>query len=555
LGNRFLQLGSDVKRLAREAGFDLAGVAGVAETPEHRFFPQWLRAGHAGEMQYLQARNDAGELKRASLANAAPWARSVVVCALNYNSEAPYSTHAGSASQGWISRYAFTRRDYHNVVLTKLRSFEAGFLQLLKDSRQETPRTWCYVDTGPVIERIFAQYAGIGWIGKNTCILNQRLGSWLFLGVMLTSLELTPDLPAGDRCGSCTRCLDACPTNAFPAPYQLDATRCISYLTIEKRGGIPLALREGIGRQVYGCDICQDVCPWNRAAPGSLSSELAPRPQLVNPALDWLARLSLEEFREAFRGSPVKRAKYHGLRRNVAVAMGNSGDPRFLPHLRAMAEDKDDTIAEHARWALGRLNTSQSDVTKTEPSLEPNDSTAIVLVPTFASGSESPRLEPVPMPMNQALSKRLRQASFSSPVQEAALSLLLAANRLNESVEVVCAGHGITRPQYNVLRILRNVYPEGHPRCEIASRMLERAPDVTRLIDRLQSRGLVRRDRAQHDQRQSIACITPEGLTVLDAMQPSMDALVAECFRLLNERDCDELSRICALIFAADEPA
>ncbi len=200
-----------------------------------------------------------------------------------------------------------------------------------------------------------AQHAGIGWIGKNTCVLNQKLGSWLFLGVMLTSLKLTPDLPAADRCGSCTRCLDACPTNAFPAPYQLDATKCISYLTIEKRGSIPEELREDIGRQVYGCDICQDVCPWNREAPVTNIADFTPRTQLVNPDLAWLAGLSLEEFREVFRGSPIKRAKYAGLRRNVAVAMGNSGETRFRSTLEKLAQDDDATVAEHAKWALGRL--------------------------------------------------------------------------------------------------------------------------------------------------------------------------------------------------------
>ena len=349
------QLSSAIKRMATELGFDLAGVAGVADTPEHRFFPQWLAAGYGGEMRYLEARNDAGELKRASLANAAPWARSVVVCALNYNTNAPYSTHSGSTSQGWISRYAFTGRDYHNVVLDKLRALEARLIALVTEHGGEAPRTWCYVDTGPVIERVIAQYAGIGWVGKNTCLLSQKLGSWLFLGVILTSFELIPDLPSPDRCGSCTRCLDACPTNAFISPYQLDATRCISYLTIEKRGSIPEELREGIGRQVYGCDICQDVCPWNRRAPLTTVPEFSPRPQLVNPELEWLAGLTLEEFREVFRGSPIKRARYRGLRRNVAVAMGNSGDPRFLPALRRLAEDEDPTVAEHARWALGRL--------------------------------------------------------------------------------------------------------------------------------------------------------------------------------------------------------
>ncbi len=186
----------DIKRLASEVGFELAGVAGVAETSEHRFFPQWLAEGYAGEMSYLEKRNEAGQLKRASLANAAPWARSVVVCALNYNCDGPYSTHAGTTSQGWISRYAWSECDYHNVVLEKLRAVETRLLEFCTLQEIAAPRTWCYVDTGPVIERIFAKHAGIGWIGKNTCILNQQLGSWLFLGVMLTSLDLTPDFPA-----------------------------------------------------------------------------------------------------------------------------------------------------------------------------------------------------------------------------------------------------------------------------------------------------------------------------------------------------------------------
>jgi len=348
-------ISGEIKRLASEVGFDLAGVAGVGETPEHRFFPQWLADGYAGEMSYLEKRNDVGELRRASLANAAPWARSVVVCATNYNSQQPYSTHAGATSQGWISRYAWSQRDYHDVVLKKLRALEAKLLEACERQAIPAPRTWCYVDTGPVIERIFAKYAGIGWIGKNTCILNEELGSWLFLGVMLTSLELAPDFPAPDRCGSCTRCLDACPTNAFPAPYQLDATKCISYLTIEKRGSIPEELRAGIGRQVFGCDICQDVCPWNREAPVSPSADFAARPELVNPELEWLARMTVDEFREVFRDSPVKRARFNGLRRNAAIAMGNSGDDRFLAVLEELSRDEDATVAEHARWALQRL--------------------------------------------------------------------------------------------------------------------------------------------------------------------------------------------------------
>ncbi len=351
-----IDLSRELKKLAVEAGFDLAGVAGVADTPEHQFFSDWIADKRAGEMKYLEARNDRQELKRASLANAAPWARSVLVCALNYNTDEPYSTHAGAPTQGWISRYAWSQRDYHDVVLERLRAVEARLLQLCAEREIPAPRTWCYVDTGPVIERIFAKYAGIGWIGKNTCILNQQLGSWLFLGVMLTSLELTPDLPPADRCGSCTRCLDACPTNAFPAPYQLDATKCISYLTIELRGSTPEDLRPAVGRHVFGCDICQDVCPWNRQAPVTAVQELQPRSKLVNPELEWLARLTPEEFRETFRRSPVKRARRSGLLRNVAVAMGNSGDQRFVEVLQQLCHDEDPLIAAHARWAISTLS-------------------------------------------------------------------------------------------------------------------------------------------------------------------------------------------------------
>jgi epoxyqueuosine reductase len=219
-------------------------------------------------------------------------------------------------------------------------------------------RTWCYVDTGPIVERVYAKYSGVGWIGKNTCILNQKLGSWLFLGVILTSLELMPDMPAPDRCGTCTRCLDACPTNAFPGPYQLDASKCISYLTIEKRGAIPEDSRDGIGRHVFGCDICQDVCPWNRKSPATAASEFQAREGLVNPALEWLAEMTADEFRQTFRGSPVRRAKLSGLRRNAAIAMGNSGDVEFVPTLEKLREDEDAHVAESAGWSLHKLNRS-----------------------------------------------------------------------------------------------------------------------------------------------------------------------------------------------------
>ena len=308
---------------ATEAGFDLVGVAPVDDAPELEYFPRWIIEGHAGEMKYMAARDEQGRLKRASLAHAAPWARSVVVCALNYNTAQPYSTHARDRARGWISRYAWSRHDYHDAVMLRLRQVEAA---ARRACGSDDLITRCYVDTGPIVERVVAKYAGIGWIGKNTCILNQKLGSWLFLGVILTSLDLAPDLPAPDRCGTCTRCIEACPTDAFIAPYQLDSNKCISYLTIEKRGAIPEELRSGMGRHVFGCDICQDVCPWNRKAAVKNAAEFQPREELVNPALEWLAEMSAEEFRETFRGSPVRRAKRAGLRRNAVIAMGNSGE-------------------------------------------------------------------------------------------------------------------------------------------------------------------------------------------------------------------------------------
>ena len=366
------ELSRVVKQAAAEAGFELAGIAGLGEFPELEYFPTWIAEGRGGEMAYLQASDEQGRLKRASLRSVAPWARSVVACALNYNSARPYSTQVSDSDRGWISRYAWSRRDYHNVVMKKLKQVEAklsgqwsvGSGQ--KTSRQlsvasyqksggQEMRTRSYVDTGPLVERVYAKYAGVGWIGKNTCIINQRLGSWLFLGVILTSLELAPDLPAPDRCGTCTRCIEACPTQALTAPYQLDSNRCISYLTIEKRGAIPEEMRAGMGRHLFGCDICQDVCPWNRRAPGSTEPELQPRPELVNPALEWLAEMNASQFAEVFRGSPVRRAKLSGLRRNAVIAMGNSGDTKFAATLKKLSSDPDPVVADHARWALEKI--------------------------------------------------------------------------------------------------------------------------------------------------------------------------------------------------------
>ncbi|HZP63896.1 MAG TPA: tRNA epoxyqueuosine(34) reductase QueG [Terriglobales bacterium] len=348
------EITSSVKEAAREAGFELAGIAPVSDFPELDKFPKWIAAGHAGEMKYMEARDEGGNLKRSNLRTFAPWARSVIVCAINYNTGHPYSTDLHDSNDGWISRYAWSREDYHDSVMRRLRKVEAVLTAKLGASIE----TRCYVDTGPLIERIYAKYAGIGWIGKNTCVINQKSGSWLFLGVILTSLELTPDLPAPDRCGTCTHCIDACPTDALIAPYQLDSNRCISYLTIEKRGAIPEKMREGMGRHVFGCDICQDVCPWNRKAPITNADEFQAREGLVNPALEWLAEMGDEEFRQKFRGSPIRRTKRTGLRRNAIVALGNSGNRAFLPLLDKLAADGDSIVAQHAQWAAEKIRAS-----------------------------------------------------------------------------------------------------------------------------------------------------------------------------------------------------
>jgi epoxyqueuosine reductase len=355
--------------LARDAGFTTAGIAAVPEPgsredqEERERFAEWVETGRAGEMQYLQRRDEEGRLLRSSVRVVFPWARSVVVCAANYQSAQPLSVEPAARGAGWIARYAWTGRaagegerptDYHKVLLRRLEALRAAVAEEAGPFESR-----CFVDTGPVVERVYARYAGLGWTGKNTCLLNQELGSWLFLGVMVTSLDLAAEHRsarlAPDRCGSCTRCLDSCPTGALTGARQMDASLCISYLTIEKRGGIPEELRSGVGRQVFGCDICQDVCPWNRRAPIAVDPDLAPRGALVNPALEWLAEMDEAEFGRWFSGSPVRRAKFSGFRRNVAIAMGNSGQSEFLRTLEGWAKDADPVLAETARWAMGKI--------------------------------------------------------------------------------------------------------------------------------------------------------------------------------------------------------
>ena len=348
-------------------GFDVFGLAAAPAVREPageqtaQRFTQWVDQGRAGDMHYLKRADEHGELLRTSARVAMPWARSVIVCGFHYNLGRENSLAPAAPGSGWIGRYAWlgtatqAPADYHDELLRRMRVVEA-------ELQACTPcQTRAYVDTGPLLERDFAARAGVGWVGKNTCVLNQHWGSWLLLAVLVTSLDVPADqvsLPAADRCGTCTRCLDACPTGALVAPREMDAARCIAYLTIEKKDAIPEPLREPMGRQVFGCDICQDVCPWNDRnghAPISIKPGLALREDLVNPSLDWLGALDQPAFKRHFAGSPLERTRRHRLQRNVAIAMGNSGDPGFAPRLRKWAAGSDSVLAETAQWALGRL--------------------------------------------------------------------------------------------------------------------------------------------------------------------------------------------------------
>jgi len=331
-----------IKKKAAELGFDLTGVAPVRPSPEADFYPEWVARGYAGKMRYMETALG----RRLDPREILPGARSIIVCALNYHSDRPLTPH--DPERAWVSRYAWGD-DYHDVLGEKLEALAAWI------SGETGGGTRVYVDTGPLLERVWAKYAGIGWFGKNTCILNQRIGSWLFLGCILTDLELAVDTPPPDRCGSCTRCLDACPTDAFAAPWVLDSRKCISYLTIELRGPIPEDLREGMGQHLFGCDICQDVCPWNRKAPFGGEGRLAARPELVWPAIDELLDLDDEGWRRRIQGTAMKRARIRGLVRNLMVVAGNSGVRRFAKKLARFLEHPDPQVRSHARWAREKL--------------------------------------------------------------------------------------------------------------------------------------------------------------------------------------------------------
>ncbi len=349
---------AEIRDLARACGFELAGVAAAGDrgAPEldRARYAAWLKAGFAGEMAYLEGRR--AEV-RGDPRLLLPSARSVVCVGKLYNTPWPYSTRYSAPELAWIARYAWGE-DYHDVLSRGLKRLAA-----LMTERAGAPFEYkIAVDTAPLLERAYARLAGLGWIGKNTCLINQRRGSWFLLGELLVSLELELDLPPPDRCGSCRRCIDACPTAAIvPSPdglgYAVDSRLCISYFTIELRGAIPEERRAGIGGHIFGCDICQDVCPWNRKAPLTADASFQPRQEGPQPAppLARLAGIGETEFHALFRGTPVARARYSGFLRNVAVAMGNRGLPEFRYPLERLAVSGDPIVAEHARWALEKI--------------------------------------------------------------------------------------------------------------------------------------------------------------------------------------------------------
>jgi len=343
-------LAERVKAVALALGFDRAGIARLETTPESSFFADWIARGHHGEMAWL-ARNVE---KRVDPRNLFDGAGSALVVALVYDSgkeSVPQSRHAR------IARYA-GGDDYHDVMQGRLRAVGDA----LEPLAGRAVRWRAYVDTGPVLERVLAAHAGLGWIGKNSCLIDAELGSYFFLGVLASDLDLAPDAREPDHCGTCRACLDACPTDAFPEPHVLDATRCLSYTTIELRSAIPEPLRAAQGVWVFGCDICQDVCPWNsrsrRAIPpdaAGLRAQLAPRPEWFAPTLAWLLALDEDAFRVATRRSALRRTKFRGLVRNALVAAGNAGDRSLIPLIERHAQSGDELLAEHARWALAQL--------------------------------------------------------------------------------------------------------------------------------------------------------------------------------------------------------
>lgn len=347
-------LSQKVKGIALALGADLVGICAARATPHSERLGAWLARGYAGKMDYLER----SAAKRQDPEQLFEGARSMIVVGLMYESASAQPGPGEGGARGTISRYAMGD-DYHEVLGDRLRALASGVEALVGKPFESR----VYVDTGPVLERVAAAYAGLGWVGKNTCLIHPELGSYLLLGVLVTELELEADALVDDLCGSCTACLDACPTDALVGPRLMNATRCIAYTTIEDPGPIPEALRAAHGELIYGCDICQEVCPWNsrRARkwpedPLGLRARLEPRAHWAGPSLAWILELDEQAWQHATRASAMRRSKRRGLLRNALVAAGNSRDESLRPQILRLAADDDPLLAEHAAWAIEKLD-------------------------------------------------------------------------------------------------------------------------------------------------------------------------------------------------------
>ena len=338
----------EVKARAAACGFDLCGIAPAADVKELEFLREWIARGYHGDMQYMARTAD----RRADVRAVLPSARCVIVLGTVYNSQQPYSTQLSDPTRAAIARYAWGD-DYHIVIERRMQQLVDGIRELVGEFEHRA-----YVDTGPVQERVYAQEAGLGWIGKNTCLINRDLGSWVFLSAIICDLPLTPDTRGLEHCGRCTLCIDSCPTGAIVAPYQLDARRCISYMTIEAKGDVPNEFRSSVGAHAYGCDICQDVCPWNRKAAVSDDVPWQAREGLAFPSLLELWQRPDDDLRRLLKGSAMKRAGVRRLRRNLAVSIGNSGNQSATEVLQSSIEEtaKDPLVGEHIAWAVEKLH-------------------------------------------------------------------------------------------------------------------------------------------------------------------------------------------------------